>query len=961
MNSSHRGARPLRGKDRRERPDARAALALHAAAPEEGDQFAPAGSGSAVGWLTPLVGREVELAEIARLLEGTRLLTLTGAGGVGKTRLALELTRRWSAEESHEHVFVELAPLEASDGESSRLEPVASAIWRTVAGAKPMGVQSVGAPLDAVTRHFGDRRALLVLDNCEHLAVAAPASELLLRRCAGLRVLATSRRPLDLAGETVCGVPPLSVPAADAADALAATLGSEAGRLFVQRAQRSLPSFSLTPLSAPAVAEICRRLDGLPLAIELAAARVRIMSPRQILDGLADRFRLLSAGSASTLGRHQTLKASLEWSYQLMDENARVLLRALGASYEWPLDAIEAIWTTDDLLLDALTSLVDAGLLITVDDGDTRRYRLLESVRSYALERLRAAGEENRVRSAHLKHFRTLAVSADRLLEDDAGRRRLELEARSLHDAFEFAVLDEPILALEMAADLRHWLLVAGNHGDARALCARALEAAPDADPVARAHVLFTAALLAVFDADYPRTRAYAEEAMPLAHASADDGAIGVGLMLASVAKRPLDPNESAQLGRRAVELLRGAGDRQDLALAVAQLAMTEALRDRFDAVRGACDEFASLTQGQRPSWLAVWLEIALAWADLAQGDPRSALVHSERGLELEDDRPTLGHFIALSHKLHAMVLIGDAGPARAVGVAAIEQAQRAGLGVAVATVESVVGLAELALDELASARARALERFSDSHFAGAADSHELLARVELAEGGAGALGRHAAALRSTGQHAGNPRLLAIANWADGAAALHAGKLIEAGNRLHEALALQIEHQLRPDAIDTLEALAELQIAGGRAAPGARLLGAAQRAREELELRRLPARKAHFAEFRARGEELAGSERWTAASEDGLSLTLDAAFDYARRGRGQHVSSATGLASLTPTERSVAEAAAEGLTNAAIAARLLMSHGTVKAHLAHAYSKLGVANRLQLATLVQEGSVRPSV
>ena len=744
------------------------------------------------------------------------------------------------------------------------------------------------------------------------------------------------------------------MPADDDGDPLVAVLESEAGRLFVQRAQRSLPSFSLTAQTAPVVAEICRSLDGLALAIELAAARVRILSPHQIRDGLADRFQLLTAGPASTLGRHQTLRGSLDWSYALIDDDARTLLRRLSAAYEWSLDAIDTVAGPRSSMLDPLTSLVDAGLAGTVPDGDVLRYRLPESVRRYALELLAEAGEELAVRRAHMTHFRALASDADRLLEDDAGRRRLELESRNLQAALDFAVGDDPSAALQMTADLRHWLLLAGSNDQLRELCARVLAAAPDHDPVARAYVLFTAALLAVFAEDYAQARAYAEEALPLAQGSGDPGAIGVGLMLASVGRRSFDPSESARLGRQAVQLLRSAGARHDLALAAAQLAMTEALRDRFDAVRAACEEFDELTHGQPPSWLAVWLQTALAWADIAQGYPREALAHCERGLELEGGRPSLGYYIVLTHKLHALTMIGEARQALELGTSAGERAEEDGLVVAVNALHGAVGLAEVAAGELQCARQRAEGRFGDAHISGAADSHELLARIDLAQRRPGPLERHAAALRTIGQRAGNPRVTAIASWADGVAALLTGGLEEAGTRLHDALALQIEEGLRPDAIDTVEALAELQIVGGHAEPGARLLGAMRRSRAELELCRLPERSSHFEQLAERGEQELGSERWAAAVAEGQGLTLEAAFDYARRGRGQRLATGSGLASLTPTERSVVEAASEGLTNAAIAKRLFMSHGTVKAHLAHAYKKLDVANRVQLAAFVRD-------
>jgi predicted ATPase/DNA-binding CsgD family transcriptional regulator len=918
---------------------------------EVGEARAPSRRGSAVGWLTPLIGRQAELADIVRLLERSRLVTLTGAGGVGKTRLALELIADPALADSRECVFVDLAPLDPSDGEHARVEPVVSALWRALDANR---VQLPWPSLEGLCDHFSARHSLLVLDNCEHLSVVPQVTELLLRRCPTLRVLATSRLPLELTGEAIYHVPPLTLPPAETPDPYAAVLASEAGRLFLERAQRSLPAFVLAPDAALLVAEICRRLDGLALAIELAAARVRVLSPRQILDGLSDRFALLATGPASTLARHRSLQASLDWSYQLLHEDARALLRRLAAASDWPVGAISEGSASGEAVLDLLGDLLDAGLLASHEHGDVRRYRLLESVRDFALERLRAAGEENQARRAHLAYFRAVAADADRLLESDEGRRSLEVETQNLRDALAFATGEEPEVALELAADLRHWLLLSNNPVEALALCAAVLEAAPTTDPIRRAKVLVTAANLAIFGEDYARARGYSQEALTLAAASGDPGAQGLGMMLAASAQRSIDPRTSADLGGRAVELLRRSGDRHDLAFAVIQTAMTAALMDRFDSVRTACQECVSLTRGLPPSWLTVLIEVALAWAELGQGDPRSGLAHAERALEFEGRRRSLGHYLALAHKIHALTLLGDAVRGRELARTALEEAQRSGLGVAVSGLEHALALAELGLGELECARALAFKRFGDPHFAAAANAHELLARVELAERRAGPLGRHAAALRAAGQHTGNDRLLAIASWADGAAALLRGQPEEARGPLHHALTLQINHHLRTDAIDTLEAVAELQLLSGRAEPAARLLGASERARTELELARVPPREEHLAELHVRGVAMLGADRFASALQEGRRLTLDDALAYARRGHGRRVTAGDGWASLTPTELKVVQAAGEGLTNAAIAARLFMSHGTVKAHLAHAYQKLDVATRLELVTLARE-------
>jgi len=250
---------------------------------EVGEARARSRPGSAVGWLTPLIGREAELADIVRLLECSRLVTLTGAGGVGKTRLALELSVAPEGADSRECVFVELAPLDPSDREPAQVEPVVSAIWRALAANR---AQVPWPSLEALCDHFSARHALLVLDNCEHLGVVPQVTELLLSRCAGVSVLATSRLPLELTGEATYHLPPLTLPPAETSDPFAAVLSSEAGRLFLERAQRSLPAFVLTPDAAPLVAEICRHLDGLALAIELAAARVRVLAPRRVVRSL---------------------------------------------------------------------------------------------------------------------------------------------------------------------------------------------------------------------------------------------------------------------------------------------------------------------------------------------------------------------------------------------------------------------------------------------------------------------------------------------------------------------------------------------------------------------------------------------------------------------------------------------------------------------------------------------------
>ena len=353
-------------------------------------------------------------------------MTLTGAGGVGKTRLALQAAAALLEAYPDGVWFVELAPL---------AEPaLVPATVATTLGVHEQPGRPVAEGLVAV---LAPRTVLLLLDNCEHLAGACAAlADALLRACPCLRILATSREALGVAGETVWRVPSLGVPdsefrvpgeggqpGTDPAPAAqhAALVNSEAVRLFAERACSVRPDFALSVRNAPAVAEVCRRLDGIPLAIELAAALVGVLTAEQIGARLGDRFRLLGGGSATALPRHQTLRALVDWSYDLLTDQERLLLGRLavfagGAT----LEAVEAVCAGEGLaepeVLGVLARLVDRSLVSaeeTEEAAGAMRYRLLETIRAYGWERLRAAGEADRVRGRHLAWFRALAEHAE--------------------------------------------------------------------------------------------------------------------------------------------------------------------------------------------------------------------------------------------------------------------------------------------------------------------------------------------------------------------------------------------------------------------------------------------------------------------------------------------------------------------------------------------------------------------
>src|SRR5215210_5399636 len=358
--------------------------------------------------LSSFVGREKELAEVKRLLESTRLLTLTGSGGCGKTRLALAVAREL-AEGFEDGVWVvELAPL---------ADP--TLVPQAVASTLGVREQPGRSLTETLSDYLGSKKVLLVLDNCEHLVEAcAELAEALLRSSPELRVLATSREALGITGEVAWLVPSLSLPDLRRLPDIESLPQYEAARLFVERAAAVKPSFTLTEQNAVAVAQVCYRLDGIPLAIELAAARAKVLSVEQIADRLEDSFGLLSAGGRTAMPRHRTLHATMDWSHELLPEEEQILFRRLSVfAGGFTLDAAEAVCAGEELerdeVLESLSHLVDKSLVIMREVGGEGRYRLLETVRQYAREKLSESGEAGQASERHAGYYLALAEEAE--------------------------------------------------------------------------------------------------------------------------------------------------------------------------------------------------------------------------------------------------------------------------------------------------------------------------------------------------------------------------------------------------------------------------------------------------------------------------------------------------------------------------------------------------------------------
>ncbi len=443
--------------------------------------------------LTCFIGRERELAEAAVLLRNARLLTLTGAGGCGKTRLALELAGQRFGDFSAGVWPVELAAL----GEPELIGPA-------IAQALGTRLASDRAPEVALAGHIGDRQQLLLLDNCEHLVEpVAHLVQALLGHCPRLTVLATSREALRVPGEVTWRVPSLSLPELVDHSPSEGSLEAESVRLFTVRAVQAAPGFELDDENAVAVATLCHRLDGMPLAIELAAARVSVLTPAQIVERLDDSLELLSGGSRTAMTRQQTLRATLAWSFDLLDVDEQILVRRLAVfAGSFGLEAAEDICAEDPLqrqeVVALLSRLIDKSLVHVEEGRGDRRYRLLETVRQYAAERLQEAGEREALERRHRDWYVELAESDPTPVGDLPTRdrlRRLDSERDNLRAALASALAEDSQLALRLTVALWRFWLMRGYLAEGYRWLAASLAAAPE-HTADRARALLAACLV---------------------------------------------------------------------------------------------------------------------------------------------------------------------------------------------------------------------------------------------------------------------------------------------------------------------------------------------------------------------------------------------------------------------------------------------------------------------------------
>jgi len=609
---------------------------------------------------TPLVGRERELREVCGLLseKEVRLLTLTGPGGIGKTRLGLQVAAELLNEFEDGVFFVALAPI---------TDPalVASAI------AEALGVVEAGdQPLEeGLKGYLHGKELLLLLDNFEQVLGGAPLVGELLSACPKLKVLATSRSVLKVYGEQEYPVPPLELPRPGGLLPIDRLSQYEAVRLFIERAKAAKPDFSVTDENAPAVAEICMRLDGLPLAIELAAARIKLLTPSAMLQRLGSRLKLLGGGSRDLPERQRTLRGTIEWSFALLEEGEQVLFARLAVfSGGRTLEAIEAVCDAEgDLPMDALegvSSLLDKSLLRQEEGPEGEpRFVMLETIREYARERLEASGEAEETSRLHAEYFLALAEAAEPELsgaDQLACLERLEAEHDNMRAALTWSLEKEPETALRLAVALaRFWEMRARFLEGSRWLEA-ALRQSDRADFGTRAKLLSQAGTFAFYRTDFEHAIVLHGEALELYRQVGDDNGVAFALMcLGAQHMEKGDHERAAPFLEEALALSRRIGDKRNTAATLHNLGEVERQRGNYERAKALGTESIGLWREIKDdynlSMVVGWVGLLEVWSgdqpDLAEGFLNEALA-----LERE-----LGYWAYAAYCLEAFAGLAEA------------------------------------------------------------------------------------------------------------------------------------------------------------------------------------------------------------------------------------------------------------------------------------------------------------
>lgn len=883
--------------------------------------------------LTSFVGRGDVVAHLHAALDTDRAVTITGAGGCGKTRVAVQVAADRVDRYPGGTWLVDFAPLNDAGAVAAAVAEVVGAVLRPGDPASP-----------AIAAAIGDLSTLLILDNCEHVVdECARVVEDLLRACSGLTVLATSREPLGFTGEVTFRLPSLAAPT-DAAPSTATALRAfDAVELFAQRAVRANPSFVIDDETAPTVAEICRRLDGMPLAIELAAARVRVLTPTQILDGLRDRFRLLTGGGRTAVPRHQTLQASVDWSYALLLEPERLLLHRLSVfAGGFSLDAAQAVGAGGQLeahhVLDLLLQLVDKSLVVSADESSLGRFSLLETVRQYAAARLVDSGEAQELRRRHFDFYVDFVKQRTETVDDY--RRRIEPDYDNVRRALQWADdQDDSTSLVRLAARLYGYWALGRRIVEAHQWLGRAVERA-DTDAL-RARVLGHFAHIHGMAVCWAEAEPLAEEAVQLIRGTGDRRALTWSLaQLSNVQANVWHFAEADANLREAICVATETGDIHGRAFALFQLGRMQCVMDPH-AAQEALDEAQRLAASIGAHYLVHMSAACIAWTEGQLGDLRRAMQTNDRALEgLRSMGDGWFYSSILVFASYLIALAGDA-----------DRAAR--LLRELATVTTELGWASHSIATLGPVLVAAVSGAWDD----ALDPDE---RLEGPDRDIAVLPLSIAAVHRGDLDAARRAVDALVttappSWSRQAHLIRAEIALAEGDAT-TASRLSREFLISADPLllaSVYEVLALNLFASATARLGGhhdavRFFAAADARANAIgmststELARL-----HVAELDGIRAELAAPDFETLWA-DGSRRSWSEVLGHLGRGRGERRRPRTGWESLTPTEREVADLVLQGLSNKAIAARLLISVATVKTHLTHTFAKIGVVSRAEL-------------
>ena len=794
--------------------------------------------------LNSFVGRRAEMPEVKAMLGSTRLLTFTGTGGAGKTRLAVQVAADQLEDYPDGVWFVELARV---------ADP--ALVPRVTASAMRVREQQGRSIVDTLVDNLTAAVSLVLLDNCEHLIeVCAEFAETLLTACPNLTILATSREPLGIVGETLWTIPPLTLPdSGDATTSVKELARSEAIQLFVDRATSRNPRFSFDAVTAPSVAAICLRLEGIPLAIELAAARVHTMTVADVRERLDDRFRLLTTGSRTASGRHQTLRATVDWSHDLLSEQERTLLRRLSVfAGGFTLDAAERVCADAEVheqaVLDLLSLLVAKSLVRLPEDLGHGRYGLLETIREYGQEKLRDAGEEADLRARHLRWCIDVAERSEPELhgpDQHAWLDVLHLDLDNFRAAFGWSLDDpEPESALRLASALLEFWIVRADWSEGREWVERALTLPGEVDPGLRAKALRAAGELADVLSDYPGSTAHFEESLRIARRLGDEREIAAALLgMAHEAERVGRSKDARPQLEEAVALLRRVGDEPSIARSLGGLAWLE---ENYPRARALWVEHLEVRRKLANLEAVAWAVLQVGWAAEGEGDYPGARAAYEEALAIGRE---LGYKRMIARSLTQLAETG--------------------------THEGRTDDARLLFEET-------LPIWREiGHKSGLVDSLRGLGDVARLEGdhslADSLLAESLAVCREIGAHEGEARALQSL-----AALSRAGQeLSEAGSRYRRALALWKEMDHLDGIVACLRGLGEVAVQEGSLQRAVLLFGAAETLMERVGGHVAPCDRDDLESAMATARAGLGADRFETDRESGRSMNVDDAVGLA--------------------------------------------------------------------------------